>query len=423
MQSRQTLIEMFSTFLNLSADRAQGWLTDARLQRHMQTRLGQTATMPEDFWVVYWHRQWQQAGTPAPGANRSMLSEGHLSAYLQETCYWSVQRVVPRMGRGQSPLSDCFQVAIAQVPKVLNKFDTTQRPSLKAYANRAFGNFVRDYLRQRQEVDSCSDWSLLLKVSRKRLLEALQNGGHDRANSDRILLAWTCFEATHLPTKVTGLRQITAPDAVAWQLILDRYDQERQALQPPLPATTSEQMERELLQAAKQVRTLLYPQLQSLNRPKGDEISGEVQDDLPASDQDSLLTGLIHQEEISERQQQQQQMQDFLVATIAALGDSAAALLRLYYGDQLKQQQIAQQLGIQQYTVSRQLTKARESLLRQLIQWAQTTWHILPDSNVVNSISTLLEDWLQQHYESSNESLHQSSHESPLVDATSAEHP
>jgi predicted DNA-binding protein (UPF0251 family) len=163
--------------------------------------------------------------------------------------------------------------------------------------------------------------------------------------------------------------------------------------------------------------------LQSLNRPKGDEIGGEVQDDLPASDQDSLLTGLIHQEEISERQQQQQQMQDFLVATIAALGNPAAELLRLYYGDQLKQQQIAQQLGIQQYTVSRQLTKARESLLLKLIQWAQSTWHISPDSNVVNSISTLLEDWLQQHYESSNQSLRQSSNESPLDDATSAEHP
>jgi RNA polymerase sigma factor (sigma-70 family) len=159
------------------------------------------------------------------------------------------------------------------------------------------------------------------------------------------------------------------------------------------------QLERDLLQAAKQVRVLLYPPLRSLNLPKGNDIPGEIQDDLPASDQDSLLTGLIQQEELDERQQQQQQMQSFLTTTIASLGQQAQDLLKLYYGQRLKQQQIAQQLSIQQYTVSRQLTKARETLLLRLVQWAEQTWHISPDSNVVAAISTLLEDWLQHHYE------------------------
>jgi RNA polymerase sigma factor (sigma-70 family) len=384
MQPRKTLIEQFSTFLNLSADRAQVWLTDGRLQRHMQRHMGQHDSTVEEFWVVYWFR-WEG----------QRLSEGHLSAYLQETCYWSVQRVVPRLGSGQFQLADCFQVAIASVPRLLGKFDIDQRPSLKAYAHRAFGNVVRDYLRQRREVDFCSDWGLLLKVSRKRLLEALQNGGMNRQSCDRTLLIWSCFEECHLPTKATGLRQITAPDRATWQAIIDRYD--RQSLQSP--SMTPAQLERELLQAAKQIRTLIYPPLQSLNLPKGNDISGELQDDLPGSEQDSLLTGLIQQEELNERQQQQQQMQAFLETTIATFGLPGQDLLRLYYGDRLRQQQIAKQLGIQQYTVSRQLTKTRETLLLKLIQWAQSTWHISPDSNVVDSISTLLEDWLHHHYE------------------------
>jgi RNA polymerase sigma factor (sigma-70 family) len=404
MQSRQTLIEIFSTFLNLSADRGSGWMIDGRLHRHMQTHLAQNEAQneaaEEDFWALYWLRCWQSQHPDLK------LAEGHLSAYFQETCYWSVQRVVPRVGSGQFSLSDCFQVAIVQLPKVLNKFEA-DRPNLKAYAHRAFGNFVRDYLRQRQEVDFCTDWGLLLKVSRKRLLEALQQTGINPNACDRILLAWTCLEATHLPTKVSGLRQITAPDASTWQAIMAAYDRQRLSLQPPAPSITQAQMERELLQASKQVRAMLYPSLQSLNRPKSHDIGdpgGELQDDLPASAQESLLMGLIHQEEITARQQQQMQMRVFLETTIGDLDTLAQDLLRYYYGDGLKQQQIAKQLGIQQYTVSRQLTKIRESLLLKVVQWAQTTWHISPDSNVVESISTLLEDWLYHHHKSPQES-------------------
>jgi RNA polymerase sigma factor (sigma-70 family) len=400
MQSRQTLIEIFSTFLNLSVDRGAGWQIDRRLQRHMQTHLAQNEAAEEDFWALYWLRCWQ---SQPPSLK---LAEGHLSAYFQETCYWSVQRVVPRVGSSQFSLSDCFQVAIAQLPKVLNKFDA-DRPNLKAYAHRAFGNFVRDYLRQRQEVDFCTDWGLLLKISRKRLLEALQQGGINRQGCDRILLAWACFEATYLPTKASGLRQITAPDANTWQAIMAAYDRQRPSLQPPAPSITQAQMERELLQASKQVRAMLYPSLQSLNLPKSHDVGdtgGELQDDLPASAQDSLLMGLIHQEEITARQQQQMQMRVFLETTIGGLDTHAQDLLRYYYGDGLKQQQIAQQLGIQQYTVSRQLTKIRESLLLKFVQWSQTTWHILPDSNVVESISTLLEDWLYHHHKSPQDS-------------------
>jgi RNA polymerase sigma factor (sigma-70 family) len=401
MQSRQTLIEIFSTFLNLSADRGTGWQVDGRLQRHMQIHLAQNEAAKEDFWALYWLRHWQ---VHWQAQNASIkLAEGHLSAYLQETCYWSVQRVVPRVGGGQFTLADCFQVAIIQLPKVLKKFDA-DRPNLKAYAYRAFGNFVRDYLRQRQEVDFCTDWGLLLKVSRKRLLEALQQGGINRQACDRILLAWTCFEATSLPTKVSGLRQIAVPDASTWEAIMAAYDRQRSSLQPPAPSITQAQMERELLQASKQLRAMLYPSLKSLNQPKFNDVGdtgGELQDDLPASAQDSLLIGLIHQEEITARQQQQMQMRVFLETTIVGLGTPAQDLLRYYYADGLKQQQIAQQLGIQQYTVSRQLTKIRESLLLKFVQWSQATWHISPDSNVVESISTLLDDWLYHHHQKS----------------------
>jgi DNA-binding transcriptional regulator LsrR (DeoR family) len=88
-----------------------------------------------------------------------------------------------------------------------------------------------------------------------------------------------------------------------------------------------------------------------------------------------------------------------LTEAIAALDPSIQELLQLYYQDQLTQQQIAKQQNVKQYTISRKLTKARESLLLTLTQWSQTTLHISPTSNVVKFISITLEEWLQAHFQ------------------------
>jgi DNA-binding transcriptional regulator LsrR (DeoR family) len=88
---------------------------------------------------------------------------------------------------------------------------------------------------------------------------------------------------------------------------------------------------------------------------------------------------------------------------IAKLDATGQKLLELYYQQALTQQQIAKELAIQQYTVSRKLSKTRESLLLTLTSWCQETLHISVTSDVVKYISTVLEEWLQAHYQNSNE--------------------
>jgi DNA-binding transcriptional regulator LsrR (DeoR family) len=74
--------------------------------------------------------------------------------------------------------------------------------------------------------------------------------------------------------------------------------------------------------------------------------------------------------------------------------------LELYYAQALTQQQIAQQLEIKQYTVSRRLGNAKEKLLLTLAKWSQETLHISLTSTVVNDMYVVLEEWLQTHYRS-----------------------
>lgn len=396
MRSRQTVLEIFSTFLQFEAERVRHWATDGRLRRSMQACLNRepAAHDTEQFWAIYWHKRWQ--GTPTDTQVTS-LSLGHLSAYLQETCYWSTQKVASRQEGTPSKLSDYFQVAMAQVPKILKAFDSNQDPSLKTYASYAFGNAIRDYLRQRREISYCNDWGLLLKLSRKKLVESLQSTGLSQATIERYRLAWACFETLYLPSKEPGLRQLPAPTAAQWTEIARAYNQQRPHLSDPGPEATAATIEQWMASCARHARAYLYPAMVSLNQSRGEQ-EREWLDDLPDQSRDSLLSEMVQEEDRQERQQLQQQLQSVLGEAIAKLDPNLQELLQLYYGQGLTQQQMGKQLGQPQYTVSRRLTKARETLLLALTRWSQETLHIAPTSTVVKSISAVLEEWLQTRW-------------------------
>lgn len=394
MRQRKDLIEIFSAFLQFESDRPTLWAIDPRLQRSMTRSVAAEARGSEDFWAVYWLRQYdKQRDTLSPALR---LSIGHLAAYLQETCFWSVSRVMPRVGSVQMKLSDCFQVAIADVPKLLQAFDAKQPTGLKTYANTVFGNCLRDYLRQSKEVDFCSEWGLLQKISRKRLLDTLAASNFDAAMRDRYYLAWKALTTNHSSQNSPKLRTIAAPDAQTWASIVRTFDRERKDF-PHVAAATPKELERWLLDAAKKVRSYLYPTVNSLNVKKGDDTEADWESDLVGTDL-LPLEALEEREATAERQSQQQQMAAVLQEAIDKLDAPARELLTLYYRDRATQQNIAQQLDIPQYAVSRKLSKVRQILLKAILAWGQNTLHIAPTSDVIDSISALLEEWLESFY-------------------------
>ena len=64
----------------------------------------------------------------------------------------------------------------------------------------------------------------------------------------------------------------------------------------------------------------------------------------------------------------------------------------------LTQSEIASQLQIKQYQVSRQLSRVRQQLLRSVAQWSQESLHISIDSAVLANVSAVIHEWLQSHY-------------------------
>ena len=391
MRSRQSLLEIFSTFLQFEDDRVSTWAIDARLRRNMQQCLQQSdhAETASNFWALYWYKVWQDEG--------NSNSFAHLIAYLQETCYWSAQKTLTNFALTHYTLPDCFQVAIAKVQKILSGFNPQQGFSLQNYASAIFASTIRDTLRQRQEVDICTNWALLRKVSQKRLIESLQNAGLSAETIATYTLAWNCFKSLYVPTQETATRKLPRPDAATWAAIEQRYNTDRRQV-ASAPAAKPETLEKWLNVCAQAARSYLNPNLVSVNTPKAGQDTGELLDDVPESSRESLLADLISEEDDQTRQDQRSQLNQILEAAVEQLDPELQTILHLYYRENCTQQQMAERLDIKQYTVSRRLTKAREQLLKKLALWSQDTLHISLTSALLQSMSLVMEEWLQQHY-------------------------
>ncbi len=388
MDSRSNIVEIFSTFLVFAADRCSGWTKDARLSRQMHKLIEQTPQQTnENFWVLYWYNNMQNP-------HSAKLAKEHLIAYLQEPCYWAAQKTYTSFATSQYKLSDHFQIAISQVDKVFKGFDPKSGFSLKNYATAIFGSAIRETLRQYHEIDICTDWGLLRKISQKRLVESLQSAGLSPTTVTAYVAAWNYFKSLYIPTQATTTRQLSRPDKQTWEAIALAYNR---ANQPPINTQTLESW---LLSCAKAARTYLYPSLTSINT-KNSSDDKDWLDNLPGKEQDSPLSQIIATEEQQTNFSYQTEINKVLVAAITLLEPQAQEILQLYYLKGLTQQQIAKQEQIQQYTVSRRLTKARELLLRSLAKWSEDTLHISMTSDILKSCSAMMEEWLQDYYKPS----------------------
>ncbi|MEP0919032.1 sigma-70 family RNA polymerase sigma factor [Leptolyngbya sp. DQ-M1] len=385
MRSRHETLETFSTFLQFEGDRATTWAIDARLRRSMQKRM-ETASGSSEFWALYWYKFWRESC--------DRVSIDHLTAYLQETCYWSAHKMLLSFAAVQYTLPDCFQVAIAKVEKILQNFNPQHGFNLQNYASAIFSSTIRDTLRQRQEIDICTNWALLRKVSQKRLIESLENAGLSSGVIASYILAWNCFKTLYTPPQNASTRKLPRPDERTWSAIAHLYNKERESL----PEASSPAIEKWLIACANSARNYLNPSVVSINTPKPGYDSGELLDDVPESPRESLISDLIAEEELEERQDQRSQINQVLEIAIAELDAELRSILHLYYAERCTQQQMATRLNIKQYTISRRLTKAKELLLKSLAAWSQTTLHISITPALLQTMSAVLEDWLQSHY-------------------------
>ncbi|MEM8602948.1 MAG: sigma-70 family RNA polymerase sigma factor [Cyanobacteria bacterium P01_H01_bin.121] len=406
MKQRQNTVDIFSTFYAFETDIAGRWLQDTKLYRSMQQVMQQhieaevaVARASKQFWAVYWHQVWQD--------QRSPIAFNHLSAYLQEACYWAARKVAQGFRDTQFQLSDYFQMIAANIEPILRGFDSTYSANLEGYAKPSFLRQIRDVLRQQRQLDICSDAALLRKVSRKKFREALVAQGLSIDVIECYQLAWTCFKDVCVPDGTTDSRQL-AQTATTWVQVASLYNREAKTVLGPRDTSTlptASEIERWLKDCATALRRYLFPRVASLNTPKSGDMPGELLDDLAAGQQTSLLADLLQAEAVQQRQSQREQLNQVLRTELQQLEPALQELLRLYYGEALTQQELAESLQIQQYTVSRKLSSIKKKLLKALALWSQQVGMAanptLTAADQVKQLTGVLEDWLRQTYQQS----------------------
>ncbi|MBD2206474.1 sigma-70 family RNA polymerase sigma factor [Calothrix sp. FACHB-1219] len=392
MRSRQDITELFSTFAQLEADRFRKWLTDPKLCRSIKKCLDHypEALNAENFWAIYWYKHWY---------NQSQsLAKMHLSAYLQEQCYWAAQKTVAKFTLNQYGLADYFQLANAEVENILKGFKPEISNNLQAYAKMAIPTRLRDILRQRKEADSSTNWALLRKVSKKQVLASLSHAGLSPAMIAQYRLAWFCFKELYVPNPAGANSKLPEPNRQLWEAIANLYNSERlNQLSQQAPQCSIETIEQLLTRTATYLRDYLYPPVSSLDALKSEDDSN-ITLDLPDPSSDSLIADILAQEEAQNRQEQLSQINAVLLKALQGCNAQTQEIIKLYYQQGVTQQDIIKQLQISQPTVSRRLIKARESLLATLINWSQETLNISMTSNQIKDMSNVLEEWLRSNY-------------------------
>jgi RNA polymerase sigma factor (sigma-70 family) len=350
----------------------------------MKQQLANTSqpTVDERVWAAHWHRQYQQ----------HPLAQSHLTAYLQEVCFWIAREMTQRLQSPQYTLADYFQIANSEIPRVFKSFTADRGSSFKTYAKLVLTNALKDLLRQRQAADVCSDWSLLRKVSKKRIGEVLLDRGVVEPDAAQYQFAWFCFKTLYIPPE-NNSQKLPPPDPTVWNAIVELYNTKRQhQLVVPGGTLTAAQLEVRLTKLAQWTRSYLYPSIDSLNRNKPE--SGEIQDDLTDGTSESLLDDAIEREEIDRRTTQQSSLHTVLTQSVANLSPEHQEILQLFHRDGLSQQELSNRLELSQPTVSRRIKKAEELLLAALLIWIESQVNKIPDPNELKIISTTLKEWL-----------------------------
>lgn len=388
MDRRVSLVDQFSTFIVWTDGRYQRWQTDPQLRRHMEHQLQKDDSLTSSqYWVIYWHQQWQCSGSPTSKA----LSREHLYSYLQNSCYriaaqlWTTYR-----HRDNQTLEDLFSLGILCFQKLLEKFNPILNPNLAAYACSFLKWRMIDELRRLDKSYGHTRWSLLLHSSEARVRKALIAMGLTNTVLACHLQAWECYLEIYKPARIVQGGKVQAPPPEIWAQIAEVYN----AIMPQ--AQDAESIQQWVETCGEAMSLYVSPPIDSLNRnweleehPEQIEV---IQDDEPDSnDEDNPIDFIAIQNQILEWLKTEWRELDLRTHRFNV---HTRTMVQLYYGEGREQTEISQQLGIHQSTVSRTLNKVTAIFADRFLDWSKDNLHIPLQVNDIETINEAVSQWI-----------------------------
>ncbi len=307
--------------------------------------------------------------------NKGHLAWEHLASYFEEKCYWAAKQIC----QGQDETSsweEYFYLAKVMIynsvklREILLKYDFN-KANIETYVL----EILEKNIKAEAEINRFSRWRLLCKKSDVELKEALQIMGHSQPQIFQLLFARKYFKQVYLFNKIKNSNRKIGkkwldPEQEDFEKAAQCYNAEKMLPSAPHEVSanssyvTSEQIQASMelcIFALQNYPKSVLPQfsidaLQTIGR----EAKSEVKEDISELEvQDVLVAELLE----DEQQDLTKATNSALLRQLESMKPDYQKLLLLYYGFGLSQQQLAANLGLNQSSVSRYLTKSTIKLL------------------------------------------------------------
>lgn len=367
------------------------WKPILRLEKNMRLLMESCPDPKTPYTTPYLLRYfWQEACF-----TKSIWAKHHLSAYLEEACYWATNKIHDLLcSQDKNFWLDCFQIArqAALTPQIFSKYNDSRGMKLKTYLQFKIERYLLEVLRKGQEATSYSDWGLLRDISKKSLKNALKQVDITEPQLSRCMLAWQDFKEIYTPTQVRRQLQPPTPEELA--AIAEYYN---------LCARQQAALSGDDIKSADDINILLkicikaarastaIPQSVSWDDPN------YLEEDFDHPNNEHLRPPTPENlQEQAERSNQRQQIRAVLAQAIAELPQSAQTMLLLEHGLGLEQTNIGKAMSLPQYQVSRDLKKYKDILSDALTKWSKNQLGIELSHDKINELKGMLNnEWLK----------------------------
>ncbi|OCR01446.1 hypothetical protein BCD67_21805 [Oscillatoriales cyanobacterium USR001] len=380
IRKRESLEEMFSTFLNFKSQTQYLWQANRKAEQNVKTRILLNPTASERDLAEDWLNEYLESLSDQP--NQTALSDDpsqtprfHLAAYFEDSCFWIAQKIAEKRAGKSSHLylfQEYFQIArsiVAEPKKILDGYDTSRSNSPKSVKNWGQLKLTSAILEKIGE-KTYSDAGMLRRQTKTSMKKVLQEEGITLLSEGllkrldiketqlaRCVLAWESFQRVYTPSTPKGRRQLLWPDTEYLKKIADEYNQ--QAIEHKLtPSMTAQNLDELLKTCVKALRNSSENQMSDL------DVQEMIYEAETRSKQNSQE--MIYETEAGIEELENTEIGECLSNAFTALPKEAQIMLRLWHGLGFNQGDVGELFGIERNQIANTVKGWRKFLLQEL---------------------------------------------------------
>ncbi len=398
MSINRNIKQKFSTFLNVE-EKSRGLKinhlqTIFQLARNINKILESNPDGTAEYFAKSFVKELQKN-------NQTNLYAEHLSAYLEEPCFWLARR---ELSQQLEPLKyselDCFQEArkvAAQPISIYEKYNFTDS-SPSTWAKLQIKNKVKQTAYLGRELCKYATWSLPKYLSEKILKESLKIKFGIKAKKEIVsyVFAVKSYKAiyhSNEPEKNKG--KLPEPNQAQWSEIKKYYNLRCSEYNKKNAADESDRLE--LITDFQVIKAKIC----TCEKIVKDYICNveDVDINSPKTNDGNETEIIVFNPEEKEIEiEESQQIISICLLEFSKLPPECQKLIQLCYGLEISQTEMTEIFGLKQYQISRKIKRSEQNILKGLVKWSQANLGISPNQGIIKEQNQPFKEWLRDYF-------------------------